>query len=1816
MPGPAAGEVARADGPVRVRLRDAVVPLAVILALGLVLRLIIAYVLLPGSGFGADRSSFDGWSLLLAANGPWHFYSGTYFVDYTPGYLYVLWGLGWILQVLGGPGTAPGDLMKLPAILADAGLALAVFALVADLGGRRRAAIAAAAIVTFVPITWFDSAVWSQVDSVGTLFLLLAVRDLWRGRDARATVLTTIAAIIKPQFGILIPLAAVWMIRREFAAREHRYRWDDLRLPFGTRWVLWPVRFAANLVEGGRSWWWDDDISWAIRLLGLAAIAVSLPPDWLGDWAPLVGSLSVLAAVLLWLRDRDLGRGFGRIVGLALAGLATAQAVCLPFGITVSQLAMQIVKTAGGYPYATVNAYNPWALVTQEPGGGLAQYGTWIRDVFDPTNAGATYLSIAGIPAVFVGSVVLVAVIAALAAVLWRRDDRRTFLVTLTVLSIAFFVLPTRVHERYLYPFFALGAVVVVLSPRWWWIYAALAAANFANMFGVLTTPFYKNPGLQPMLDAVGGLGGRLADAIRSLFGVTVAAAGHVVGLAGAAVYLARPSDPEVDSRVPEADLEPAASQAVARADATPDDRRAGGPAPGALGLGVPAAASEGGARASRGGPRAWFDRSRLLHGEGGGRLDRLDIWFVAVLAVASLCLRTFGLGEPMRMHFDEVYHARTAAEFLQDWRYGHPHYIYEYTHPHVAKYAIAGGLVAFGNDQVVSSSELGVPVAAAAIEPSWSDPGPPALSGGDRLYVATGSSVVVYDLRTRALLATYPVPGATSLAVDADPNNGRAALVYVGTGDGHILTIDPSGAGAGAAPPAPTELGTVGGAISGLWSVGGGASLVAATPSDGLAIIDSSTGSEVGHYSLPGRADVADAGTVDAVIATPSAVTGPAAEAAQLALILGGTQAQYEALLRDSAADVTITAAIGDHRAELEAAINGGKLPGVRIDKTVRIAVADTQGVSFVAATTGQVTSTVAVDGGATSLTAVEGADVPELYAAAGATLAPIRVPADGSTPTLQNLDGGGTSVWMPAVISKVTFDSASQVVHALGRTPDGTGWTIYAVEPKGNSVFADAKLAFEPAAWAIDQAPDQPATDRQQILAFGADGSAAAVSIGQHAFAWRLPGVIAGAIMAALLYLLARLLFRRRSVAILAGVFGLLDGMFFVQQRIAMNDTYVDLFIVAGLTLFAAIWTGAWRWRGAFWVGMPIVGVLMGLGLASKWVGLYALGALFLLILARSALGRVVIVLGLAAISAVLGYMGLVVPPDAANGPDFTFLFLMVGLTVVAAAITVLHPIAWSPEEVWFAVAGPAALGALATVAALGLGLGTRAILVGLGLMGVGGAAALAFWLAGRVGLGPLAPPPAPDDPVRLLPPADPPPDGWLRPGWLFGVPVAWAAVSLLVIPLAVYIATYIPWALSSIGDPVIFPAGTPIIGLWPPGHTGQTLWQLTQSMYDYHNNLRVGHPASSPWWAWPLDLKPVWFYQQAFAGSTTGAIYDGGNVALWWLSIPAVAWGAWQSFKRRSLGLGFLVIVIACMWLAWARIDRATFEYHYYSTIPFVLLALAYFVAELWHGPSRRTWLLARAAAAAAILAPVALWLASKPFCGFVGVERANPGSQACSSLAALPISLSAQASGMILVLILGAGPLVWLIYRLDSKMRAGATPEETRPATRRLMLLGAAVGALLVAAATLLPGTPFIDVPSLPAEVLAVVLLAALAPFAWLAATARSPRRFVAAILVVAVVTFVAFYPNWSGLPLPNGIFNFYQGIIPTWVYPFQFPVNVDAPVTASLTSTMPLLLLVAVPIVAALIAYAAWVWRLTLAERQADEEAGGAGATTG
>ena len=104
--------------------------------------------------------------------------------------------------------------------------------------------------------------------------------------------------------------------------------------------------------------------------------------------------------------------------------------------------------------------------------------------------------------------------------------------------------------------------------------------------------------------------------------------------------------------------------------------------------------------------------------------------------------------------------------------------------------------------------------------------------------------------------------------------------------------------------------------------------------------------------------------------------------------------------------------------------------------------------------------------------------------------------------------------------------------------------------------------------------------------------------------------------------------------------------------------------------------------------------------------------------------------------------------------------------------------------------------------------------------------------------------------------------------------------------------------------------------------------------------------------------------------------------------------MAFVAWQAFARRSLALGS-VRRFAFQWMPWARIDRATFQYHYYAAIPFLILPSPT-SSPSWHGPSTRTWALARMAAAFAILGPALDVAVQGATVCFVRVTAVNPGS----------------------------------------------------------------------------------------------------------------------------------------------------------------------------------------------------------------------------
>ena len=247
--------------------------LIVLLLVGLALRLAIAYVFFPSSGFQTDIDSYISWALTLGEHGPAGFYANAGFSDYPPAYLYLLWPLGLLAADSGDAiGTAAG-LVKLPAILLDIAVGYVIYRLV--LGwtwpGRRAEALAlvGAALYLFNPVSFYDSALWGQTDAAGALIRLLGVAALIRGNSEGAAALAATAAVVKPQFGVvLIPLVAFVLVKRHL-----------LRPGTGPHHLPWAPASLAGWLTHQQGW-----PRLLTSLLGMATVSVYwltfFPPRW------------------------------------------------------------------------------------------------------------------------------------------------------------------------------------------------------------------------------------------------------------------------------------------------------------------------------------------------------------------------------------------------------------------------------------------------------------------------------------------------------------------------------------------------------------------------------------------------------------------------------------------------------------------------------------------------------------------------------------------------------------------------------------------------------------------------------------------------------------------------------------------------------------------------------------------------------------------------------------------------------------------------------------------------------------------------------------------------------------------------------------------------------------------------------------------------------------------------------------------------------------------------------------------------------------------------------------------------------------------------------------------------------------------------------------------------------------------------------------------------------------------------------------------------------------------------------------------------
>ena len=172
----------------------------------------------------------------------------------------------------------------------------------------------------------------------------------------------------------------------------------------------------------------------------------------------------------------------------------------------------------------------------------------------------------------------------------------------------------------------------------------------------------------------------------------------------------------------------------------------------------------------------------------------------------------------------------------------------------------------------------------------------------------------------------------------------------------------------------------------------------------------------------------------------------------------------------------------------------------------------------------------------------------------------------------------------------------------------------------------------------------------------------------------------------------------------------------------------------------------------------------------------------------------------------------------------------------------------------------------------------------------------------------------------------------------------------VFFVLIPCLIYGLSYIPY---------LSPTG-PV--------TLKRIIRAQEGMLRYHSTPGLGmdHPFQSPWWQWPFILKPMWFAQDNYepAGYASTILCFGNP---WVFYIGAVAMAAtllcWifryvrlcngklclrqgdGDLTATILSIGFLA-----QYLPWVLVPRSMYIYHYFASVPFVIMATAVLIEKL--------------------------------------------------------------------------------------------------------------------------------------------------------------------------------------------------------------------------------------------------------------------------
>ncbi len=125
---------------------------------------------------------------------------------------------------------------------------------------------------------------------------------------------------------------------------------------------------------------------------------------------------------------------------------------------------------------------------------------------------------------------------------------------------------------------------------------------------------------------------------------------------------------------------------------------------------------------------------------------------------------------------------------------------------------------------------------------------------------------------------------------------------------------------------------------------------------------------------------------------------------------------------------------------------------------------------------------------------------------------------------------------------------------------------------------------------------------------------------------------------------------------------------------------------------------------------------------------------------------------------------------------------------------------------------------------------------------------------------------------------------------------------------------------------------------------------VFQQGVRIYEYHSSVDDSHPFSSPFYTWPISYKPVWYYGNTNEAGLHASITGVGNIVIWWFGIASYLYLFIKLFKKKDKIAYILLCAITLIFIPFAFISRGMFLYHYFSILPFIMLANVYTLDDI--------------------------------------------------------------------------------------------------------------------------------------------------------------------------------------------------------------------------------------------------------------------------